>query len=97
MKAPNAGLVSADSVVHPMHIPGRILLPWRVLPQTGTIAADTNYYPFGTRMYVPGWGWGVVEDRGGDIKGPDRLDLFFRNHKQTLDWGRRTLRVKIER
>ena len=30
----------------------------------GTIAADTRRYPFGTIMYVPGYGYGRVEDRG---------------------------------
>lgn len=34
----------------------------------GTIAADTLHYPFGTRFFVPGWGWGAVQDRGGAIK-----------------------------
>lgn len=53
----------------------------------GTIAADTNLYPFGTMMYVPGYGWGRVEDRGGAIKGQS-LDLYFNKHKQALKWGR---------
>jgi len=55
----------------------------------GTIAADTNHYPFGTIMYVPGYGYGRVEDRGSAIKGPNRLDVFFKKKKQALDWGRR--------
>jgi 3D (Asp-Asp-Asp) domain-containing protein len=37
----------------------------------GTIAADTTIFPFGTIMFVPGYGYGRVEDRGGDIAGPD--------------------------
>lgn len=60
----------------------------------GTIAADTRRYPFGTIMYVPGYGWGRVEDRGGDIKG-DHIDLFFKKHKQAMAWGRKRVRVKI--
>jgi len=35
---------------------------------TGKIIAAPRKYPFGTKMHVPGWGWGVVEDRGGAIK-----------------------------
>ena len=54
----------------------------------GTIAADTNYYPFGTVMYIPGYGYGTVEDRGGDIKGPHRLDLWFPSEREALRWGR---------
>jgi 3D (Asp-Asp-Asp) domain-containing protein len=53
----------------------------------GTIAADTSLYPFGTLMFVPGYGYGVVQDRGGSIKG-DKIDLFFKRHKQALEWGR---------
>lgn len=55
----------------------------------GTLAADTNYYPFGTVMYIPGYGWGKVEDRGGAIKGPNRLDLFYSSKKDAYQWGRR--------
>lgn len=61
----------------------------------GTIAADTKYYPFGTKMYVPGYGWGMVEDRGGAIKGPKRIDLYFDSHQDALNWGRQTLKVQV--
>lgn len=60
----------------------------------GTIAADPSRYPFGTLMYVPGYGYGRVEDTGRDIRG-DRIDLYFRTHQQALNWGRRRLEVKI--
>ncbi|MCK5861138.1 MAG: 3D domain-containing protein [Candidatus Hydrogenedentes bacterium] len=61
----------------------------------GTIAADTNHYPFGTVMYVPGYGYGRVEDRGGSIKGPDIIDLFFKSRKEALEWGRKRVRVRV--
>ena len=61
----------------------------------GTISADTNHYPFGTVMYVPGYGYGRVEDRGGAIKGPDKIDVFFKRRKQALNWGRQQLRVRV--
>jgi len=62
----------------------------------GVIAADTRKYPFGTIMRVPGYGWGEVHDRGRAIKG-NRLDLFFKSHKEALQWGRRRVKVKIFR
>ena len=62
----------------------------------GTIAADTRYYPFGTRIYVPGYGQGVVHDRGGAITGPARLDLFYSSHRQANRWGRQTVTVYVE-
>ncbi len=62
----------------------------------GTIAADTAVFPFGTRIRVPGYGWGTVEDRGGAIKGT-RLDLFFNSHEEALQWGRRSVTVEVIR
>lgn len=94
---PQPGLFSTDSIKHPWMIPVRLIFfPWYLLPKNGTIAADTAYYPFGTRMYVPGYGWGVVEDRGGAIKGPARIDLYFDSHSQALQWGRKVLNVTVE-
>lgn len=91
------GLFSMDSVYRPWMIPVRtIFFPWYLLAKDGTIAADTKYYPFGTRMYVPGYGWGIVEDRGGAIKGADRIDLYFDSHSDALKWGRRKVKVTIE-
>ena len=61
----------------------------------GTIAADTRYYPYGTVMIVPGYGRGVVEDIGGAIKGPRRIDVYFKTRRQALQWGRQTLKVRV--
>jgi len=92
----DAGLVSSDSLKRPWRIPARVaLLPWRLLPQKGTVAADTQYYPIGTRMKIPGYGWGVVEDRGSAIQGPDRIDLFMGSHRKALDWGKKRVSVEV--
>lgn len=92
------GLFSTDSLKHPWMIPIRIIFfPWLLFEKDGTIAADTKYIPFGTRMYIPGYGWGVVEDRGGAIKGPKRLDLYYRSHQKALQWGRRNVEVTFEK
>ncbi len=64
------------------------------MARPGTIAADTRLYPFGTIMYVPGYGYGRVEDRGGAIRG-QKLDLFYRTHQQALQWGRQHKDVKV--
>jgi hypothetical protein len=97
-REPYPGLLSIDSLKRPWVIPFRIVFfPWLFLPADGTIAADTDYYRFGTRMYVPGYGWGVVEDRGGAIKGSQRLDLYKKDHDEALLWGRRRVPVLIEK
>ena len=58
----------------------------------GTVAADTKVYPFGTRLLIPGYGTGVVEDVGGAIKGK-HIDVWFPSHQTALNWGRRNLKV----
>jgi len=79
--------------------PGRLLrravLPWRLLGQQGTVAADPGTYPFGTQMFVKGHGWCRVEDTGGDIKGPTRVDLYYGSHRDALEWGRQRVRVLV--
>ena len=61
----------------------------------GTAAADTKYYPFGTVLYVKGYGWARVEDRGGAIKGPEKLDLWFSTEREARLWGRRKVAVTV--
>ncbi|PID75233.1 MAG: hypothetical protein CSA20_04735 [Deltaproteobacteria bacterium] len=95
-REPSPGLFSTDSLYRPwMIVPRIIFLPWCLIPHDGTIAADTKFYPFGTRMYVPGYGWGRVEDRGRAIKGAHRIDLYFNFHSEALQWGRRKRRVTV--
>lgn len=57
------------------------------------IAAPADI-PFGTKIYVPGYGLATVEDRGGSIKG-NRLDVYFQTHKEALEWGRRIVIVEM--
>lgn len=66
------------------------------LAQPGTIAADPAVFPFGTIMYVPGYGYGRVEDTGSHVKG-QRIDVFFRRHSQAVRWGRQRLVVTVWR
>lgn len=60
----------------------------------GTIAADKSIYPFGTVMYIDGYGWGRVEDTGGAIKGA-HIDLYRPNHWWASAWGVQSKRVKV--
>jgi 3D (Asp-Asp-Asp) domain-containing protein len=62
--------------------------------RVGTIAADPDIFPFGTIMYVEGYGYGRVEDTGSDIKGY-HIDLFFRSHAEAKQWGRRRTQVVV--
>lgn len=51
--------------------------------------------PFGTEIYVPGYGVGVVHDRGGLIS-DDHIDLMFATRGQALAWGRQTVTVWVK-
>ncbi|XP_057840316.2 uncharacterized protein LOC131050157 isoform X2 [Cryptomeria japonica] len=88
-------IFSKMSLMQYNKLPSRILLPWRFFPRHGTIAADTDFYPFGTRMFISGYGWGEVEDRGSAIKGPGKIDLYHCSHKEALKWGRQKLQVVV--
>ncbi|KRG12543.1 hypothetical protein ACA29_11320 [Lederbergia galactosidilytica] len=60
-----------------------------------TIAADTDVFPLGTILFIPGYGYGVVADTGSKIKG-NKIDLYY----QTVDdvyneWGKQTVEVFI--
>ena len=71
------------------------LLSLRWGPVEGTIAADASYYPLGTRMHVPGYGWGTVDDRGGAIKGPDRIDVYYRRRGDAVRFGCRRVDATV--
>lgn len=63
-------------------------------PKKGTVAADTSVLPFGTKVYIPGYGVGTVEDRGGAIKG-NRLDVYLPSERDAIWWGRKNVDVTI--
>ncbi len=67
-------------------------------PQRGTIAADPGVLPYGTRLYIEGYGFGRVEDTGGFINwsgGSNTIDLFMGSESECYAWGRRTVTVYI--
>lgn len=50
-----------------------------------TVAADPAVLPMGTEIQIDGHTY-TVQDTGGAIKG-NRLDLYFDNHEDALQWG----------
>jgi 3D (Asp-Asp-Asp) domain-containing protein len=60
-----------------------------------TIAADPLFFPIGSVLYIPGYGYGVVADTGSAIKG-NRIDLYFETKDQVYkEWGKKTLNIFI--
>lgn len=54
--------------------------------QGRTIAVDPTVIPYGTEIILNGNTY-VAEDCGGAIKGENRIDMFFDNHQDALEWG----------
>ncbi|MES1042795.1 MULTISPECIES: 3D domain-containing protein [Peribacillus] len=60
-----------------------------------TIAADLTVFPLGTILWIPGYGYGVVADKGGAIKG-NHLDLYYETVQDVYEnWGKKTLEVYV--
>ena len=54
----------------------------------GTCAVDPKVIPYGSRLWVQGYGFAYANDCGGAIKGT-KLDLYMRSTKECYRWGRR--------
>ncbi|TXL58147.1 hypothetical protein FHP05_14380 [Cerasibacillus terrae] len=60
-----------------------------------TIAADLSIYPIGTILFIPDYGYGVVADKGGAIKG-NKIDLYYNTVEDVYkNWGKKELEVYI--
>ena len=67
---------------HPAALGGdNITATGRVL-QRGIVGADTDLLPFGTQVYVPGYGVGLVADTGAERHDPYWIDLGYSD----ADW-----------
>jgi 3D (Asp-Asp-Asp) domain-containing protein len=58
-----------------------------------TIAVDTSVIPFGTTVIINGNEY-VAEDTGSAIEG-NRIDIYFDNHEDALNWGRQTIEIEV--
>ena len=65
-----------------------------VLQKGVSVAADTTIYPIGTELGIEGMGTYIVHDKGGLIK-DNRLDIYFDNHREAVEFGKQTLRVRV--
>ncbi|AXF56123.1 3D domain-containing protein [Salicibibacter kimchii] len=60
-----------------------------------TIAADPSFFPLGTVLFIPGYGYGVVADTGSAIQGA-KIDLYFDTTDQVYnEWGKKDVEVYI--
>lgn len=63
-------------------------------PTYGTIAVDPRVIPYGSKIYVPGYGWGKALDTGSSIRG-NKIDIWLPTYKQCINWGRRWVTIKV--
>ncbi len=54
----------------------------------GVVGVDTSVIPFGTKLYIEGYGYAVAGDTGGAIFAT-HLDLGFSTHADAVAWGRK--------
>lgn len=54
-----------------------------------TIAVDPKVIPYGTEVYIEGYGWRVAEDCGGAVDG-NHIDIAVTTHSQALLMGTKT-------
>ncbi|MBQ7114136.1 MAG: G5 domain-containing protein [Clostridia bacterium] len=67
-----------------------------VRPKLGCIAVNPYYIPYGTEIYVKGYGYGKAQDTGAfrnykreDGSPVNQLDLFMNTEKECRRWGRK--------
>lgn len=63
-------------------------------PDAKVIAVDPDVIPLGSKVWVEGYGYAIAGDTGGAIDG-NRIDVFIADRGEALDWGRKTVKVKI--
>lgn len=64
-------------------------------PREGrTIAVDPKVIPYGSTVYIEGYGYYIAEDTGGAIKG-NRIDIFMMDYNKALKLGRPKAKVWI--
>lgn len=63
-------------------------------PNQKVIAVDPSVIPLGSRVWVEGYGEAIAGDTGGAIKG-NIIDVFIPSQQDALNWGRKTVTIKI--
>lgn len=60
----------------------------------GTCAVDPKVIPYGTLLFVEGYGVAVANDCGGAVKG-NILDLWMHSYNESCQWGRRYVKAYV--
>ncbi|CAH0279931.1 Cell wall-binding protein YocH [Peribacillus sp. Bi96] len=63
-------------------------------PKVKAISVDPKVIPLGTKVHVEGYGEAIAADKGGAIKG-NKIDVFYSSKSKAINWGRKTVKVKV--
>jgi len=67
-------------------------------PHYGVLATDPKRIKFGTKIFIPGYGEGIVEDTGGMLRNDKvniRIDVFVQTYKEAIKFGRKEIIVYV--
>ena len=59
-----------------------------------TVSVDPTVIPFGTYLYIDGYGYAIAADKGSAVKG-NEVDVYFSNSSECYNWGRQDVKVTI--
>ena len=54
-----------------------------------TVAVDPKKIPYGTKIYIEGYGWRIAEDCGPAVQN-NQIDILVNTHEQALNLGTKT-------
>jgi 3D (Asp-Asp-Asp) domain-containing protein len=63
-------------------------------PYAKVISVDPRIIPLGSKVYVPGYGMAIAADKGSAVKG-NKIDVFISNKQRALQWGNKTITIKV--
>ncbi len=62
--------------------------------QRGVVAVDTRVIPFGTKLYIEGYGYAIAGDTGSAIKG-NKIDVFIDDYSDAMRYGVKNVNVYV--
>ncbi|WP_305067684.1 LysM peptidoglycan-binding and 3D domain-containing protein [Lysinibacillus sp. BW-2-10] len=72
----------------------KIGIDLRSNPNQKVIAVDPRVIPLGSKVWVEGYGEAIAGDTGSAIKG-NKIDVFIPSYDQAMEWGRKSVKLKI--
>ena len=66
-------------------------------PSSKYIAVDPKKIPYGTKVYIEGYGMTEAGDTGGALRSYDgyAIDVYFDTYEEAINWGKKYIKVRI--